>query len=65
MPYSPESALLAPSPPGLAARAAQIILARPHGEYTEVDIAHTIVPAYFVALVVGWVVWLIWRCYEH
>ena len=47
MPYSPESALLAPSPPDAAARAVRFILARPHGEYTEVDIAHTIVPAYF------------------
>ena len=46
MPYSPESALLAPSPPGLAARAAQIILARPHGAYTDHDIANVIIPAY-------------------
>ena len=46
MPYSPESALLAPTPPGLAARAAQAILTRSHGAYTDHDIAAVIVPAY-------------------
>lgn len=65
MRYDAMSPLLGTTPPDAAARAVRFILARPHGEYTEVDIAHTIVPAYFVALVVGWVVWLIWRCYEH
>ena len=47
MRYDAMSALLAPTPPDAAARAVRFILARPHGEYTEVDIAHTIVPAYF------------------
>lgn len=46
MSYSPKSALLAPTPPGLAARAAQAILTRPHGAYTDHDIAAVIVPAY-------------------
>ena len=46
MSYSPKSALLAPTPPGLATRAAQIILARPHGAYTDHDIANVIIPAY-------------------
>jgi hypothetical protein len=44
--YSPKSALLAPTPPGLTERAAQIILARPHGAYTDHDIANVIIPAY-------------------
>ena len=46
MPYSPKSVLLAPTPPGLTERAAQIILARPHGAYTDHDIANVIIPAY-------------------
>ena len=46
MSYSPKSALLAPTPPGLATRAAQAILTRPHGAYTDHDIAAVIVPAY-------------------
>ena len=44
--YSPKSVLLAPTPPGLTERAAQIILARPHGAYTDHDIANVIIPAY-------------------
>lgn len=44
--YSPKSVLLAPTPPGLAARAAQAILTRSHGAYTDHDIAAVIVPAY-------------------
>ena len=44
--YSPKSVLLAPTPPGLTERAAQIILARPHGTYTDHDIANVIIPAY-------------------
>ena len=52
MPYSPKSVLLAPTPPDAAARAVRFIMARPHGEYTEVDIAGTIVPSY-VAVCAG------------
>ena len=47
MRYDAMSPLLGTTPPDAAARAVRFILARPHGEYTEVDIAHTIVPAYF------------------
>ena len=46
MVYHPDSPLLAPTPPGLAARAAQAILTRPHGAYTDHDIANVIIPAY-------------------
>lgn len=48
MPYSAFSPLLTPTTrPDAAARVCRYILARPHGEYTEVDIAGAIVPAYF------------------
>ncbi len=46
MPYSPDSPLLAPTPPDLAARATRHILARAHGDYTTHDIADVIIPAY-------------------
>lgn len=46
MRYTAMSPLLGTAPLDAAARAVRFILARPHGEYTEVDIAGTIVPAY-------------------
>jgi hypothetical protein len=47
MRYDAMSPLLGTTPPDAAARAVRFIMARPHGEYTDVDIAGTIVPAYF------------------
>ncbi len=52
MRYTNMSLLLGTTPPDAAARAVRFIMARPHGEYTEVDIAGTIVPSY-VAVCAG------------
>lgn len=46
MRYDAMSPLLGAAPPDAAARAVRYIMARPHGEYNEVDIAGAIVPAY-------------------
>lgn len=48
--YTADSPLLvshAPNAASIAPRVVRSIMARPHGEYNEVDIAGTIVPAYF------------------
>ena len=47
MRYDAMSPLLGTTPPDAAAHAVRYIMARPHGEYNEVDVAGAIVPAYF------------------
>ncbi|HEX5689224.1 MAG TPA: glucosaminidase domain-containing protein [Roseiflexaceae bacterium] len=44
-----DASFLAGTPSATPEQCVRFILARPHGEYTEVDIARSIVPAYFEA----------------
>jgi hypothetical protein len=49
MAFSPDSPILTAVVQGTPEQCSRFILARPHGEYTEHDIANVIVPAYFSA----------------